>query len=332
MKISESADTALHLTEPLAFRRARLAGEFRPSNVRNFRISLKQWKMFHAVVDFDGFTGAASHLHISQSAISYTLAKLQEQLGVSLLKIEGRKAQITEEGKILLDRSRELVRNAVELEALAENLRNGWGPEIRIVTDPSFPPQLLMKTLRKLSPFSQNVRLSVEEASLSEARKALHERAADLAVSTEVPMGFMGSELIEVEHIAVAHPDHSLFSLNREITTDDLEKQVQIVISGGDQAGEQSNYRLSRYSRFWRVSGIDTAIDALRHGLGYAWLPRCRVQKWLDEDQIAILPLDKGSAYKSTLYLVLGHGVAPKSGAKRFADELSNLAASESSQ
>lgn len=332
MKMSESTDATLDLAEPLAFGGARLAGEFRPSNARNFRISLKQWKMFQAVVDFDGFTGAASHLHISQSAISYTLAKLQEQLGVSLLKIEGRKAQITEEGKILLDRSRELVRNAVELEALAENLRHGWGPEIRLVVDPGFPPQLLMRALRKLSPFSLNTRLSVEEATPNQAKKALHERAADLAISTEVPVGFVGNELIEIEHVAVAHPEHPLFSLKREITADDLEKQVQIVISGtSEHVNDNFNYRLSRYSRFWNVSGIDTAIDALRHCLGYAWLPRCRVQRWLDENHICILPLNSGATSKSTLYLIFGHAVGLDSGAKRFAEELHSLALSDQS-
>jgi DNA-binding transcriptional LysR family regulator len=331
MKMSESTDATLNLNEPLAFRDTRLTGEFRPSNVRNFRISLKQWKMFHAVVDFDGFTGAASHLHISQSAISYTLAKLQEQLGVSLLKIEGRKAQITEEGKILLDRSRELVRNAVELEALAENLRHGWGQEIRLVVDPSFPPQLLMRALRKLSPFSLNIKLSVEEATLSQIKKALHERTVDLAISTEVPVGFIGNALVEIDHVAVAHPEHSLFSLKREITADDLEKQVQIVIPGSNDH-INDGFFLSRYSRFWKVSGIETAIDALRHCLGYAWLPRCRVQRWLDENQICILPLNHGATYKSTLYLILGHGVGPDSGAKRFADELCGLVEGGSSQ
>lgn len=331
--MSDSADAALALKESAAFRGARLAGEFRPSNVRNFRISLKQWKMFHAVVDFDGFTGAASHLHISQSAISYTLAKLQEQLGVSLLKIEGRKAQITEEGKILLDRSRELVKNAVELEALAENLRNGWGPEIRLVVDPSFSPQLLMRALQRLSPFSLNIKLSVEEGTLNQVKNALHDRTVDLAISTEIPVGFTGKQLIEIEHVAVAHPEHPLFSLKREITSEDLEKQVQIVISGGNEhIIDHSNLRLSRYSRFWKVSGIDTAIDALRHCLGYAWLPKCRVQRWLDEEQISVLPLNNGAAYKSTLYLILGHAVGPKSGARRFADELISLAVAESTQ
>lgn len=333
MKMNDSADAALNMKEPLAFRGARLAGEFRPSSVRNFRISLKQWKMFHAVVDFDGFTGAASHLHISQSAISYTLAKLQEQLGVSLLKIEGRKAQITEEGKILLDRSRELVKNAVELEALAENLRNGWGPEIRLSIDPSFPPELLMRALRKLSPYSLNIKLSVEEATLQQVKKALHERTADLAISTEVPVGFTGKKLIEIEHVAVAHPEHPLFALRRDITAEDLEKQVQIVIAGSnDNPAEQSNYRLSRYSRCWKVGGIDTAIDALRHCLGYAWLPKCRVQRWIDENQISILPLHNVATYKSSLYLILPGNAGAKSGAKRFADELLSLAEVEPPQ
>jgi DNA-binding transcriptional ArsR family regulator len=100
---------------------------------RTIRISLKQWRMFHAVVDSNGFVEAAEKLHMSQSAISHALAKLQEHLGVALLTLKGRRAQITEEGKVLLERSRELLRHAVELEDLAENLRLGWGPEIRLI-------------------------------------------------------------------------------------------------------------------------------------------------------------------------------------------------------
>ncbi|RJG01294.1 LysR family transcriptional regulator [Noviherbaspirillum sedimenti] len=327
MKFSESMNGSVNLGESLTLRGMQMGREFHPFNARSSRISLKQWKMFQAVVDFDGFTGAASHLHISQSAISYTLAKLQEQLGVSLLKIEGRKAQITEEGKILLDRSRDLVRNAMELEVLAENLRHGWGPEIRLAVDPSFPPQLLMLALRKLFPHSLNIRLSVEEMTLYQANIALHERTADLAITTQVPIGFEGSELIEIEHIAVAHPEHPLFCLKRQITLDDLEKQVQIVISGsGDRVSANANHLLPGYSRLWNVNGVDTAIDALRHGLGYAWLPKYRVQRWLDENKISILPLNNGASYKSHLHIIFGSSVGPKSGAKRFADVLCKLA------
>src|ERR671927_403894 len=75
----------------------------RRQDAKNFHITLKQWKMLHAVVDCGGFTDAAEYLHISQSAISYTIAKLQEQLGIPVLKLEGRKAQLTEVGRELLE-------------------------------------------------------------------------------------------------------------------------------------------------------------------------------------------------------------------------------------
>ena len=39
-----------------------------------------------------GFAQAAEALHRSQSSVSYTVARMQDQLGVPLLRIDGRKA------------------------------------------------------------------------------------------------------------------------------------------------------------------------------------------------------------------------------------------------
>lgn len=294
-----------------------------PHNDRNLHISLKQWKMFHAVIDFDGFNGAAEHLHVSQSSISYTLAKMQEQLGVSLLTLKGRKARITEEGKLLLQRSRDLVKNALEIEQLAESLRQGWAPEIRLAVDPSFPPELLISALRKMSSQAQNLRLSVKEATVDQAEQALRENSIDLAISTQVTPGFAGKELIEVEHVAVAHPEHAFFNLKRGITIDDLETQLQIAISSSnDYVTADIDYCLPRYSRLWNVSSLDKAIGALRHGLGYAWLPRNGVQRWLEGNRIRMLPLINGNSHKISLYLVFGRSTAANSGAQIFADAL----------
>jgi DNA-binding transcriptional LysR family regulator len=61
----------------------------------SLRSSIDQWQVLAAVVDAGGFAQAARTLHKSQSAISYTLAQLQESLGVRLLQIEGRRAVLT---------------------------------------------------------------------------------------------------------------------------------------------------------------------------------------------------------------------------------------------
>ena len=66
------------------------------------RVTLDQWRTLQAVVDHGGFAQAAEVLHRSQSSVSYTVARMQDQLGVPLLRIDGRKAVLTEAGEVLL--------------------------------------------------------------------------------------------------------------------------------------------------------------------------------------------------------------------------------------
>ncbi|MFC1748652.1 LysR family transcriptional regulator, partial [Pseudomonadota bacterium] len=70
------------------------------------KVSLDQWRALQAVVECGGYAQAAKQLHRSQSSVSYSVARLQEQLGVPLLEIHGRKAQLTPAGEALLNRSR----------------------------------------------------------------------------------------------------------------------------------------------------------------------------------------------------------------------------------
>jgi DNA-binding transcriptional LysR family regulator len=327
MKMNHLNDIAA--MRPRLLGAARTARKSRPHDTRNFRISLKQWRILHAVNDCGGFAGAAEFLHVSQSTVSYTLAKLQEQLGVPLLKIEGRKAQVTESGRALLERSRHLIKEALEIEVLAENLRKGWRSEVHLVVDHNFPTRLLMLSLREFSLLDYNIKVCLSEATLPEIEKALIERTADLAISCQVPPGFMGNPLIELENVAVAHPDHSLFRLQRTITAADLERQVQVAICSSKEPAYRNSHTL-RYVQRWNVNSFDTAVEALRERLGYAWLPTHRVQKWLDQGKLAILPLEEERAYKMHLYLIHGRPWIPGSGASRLAELLHHLASTDS--
>lgn len=86
---------------------------------RRYRSSLAQWQVLHAVVDHGSFAGAAEHLGLTQPAISYSIAKLEDLFTVSLFKQSGRKAYLTEAGRELLERSRLLLDLATELELFA---------------------------------------------------------------------------------------------------------------------------------------------------------------------------------------------------------------------
>ena len=71
---------------------------------------LKQMQYFITVAKYQSFTEAAEQCFISQSAISQQIKSLEKELGVELLKREGRQFSLTpageyfyRHGKVLLD-------------------------------------------------------------------------------------------------------------------------------------------------------------------------------------------------------------------------------------
>lgn len=301
----------------------------RPHDIHNLYVSLKQWRIFHAVVDCGGFAEAAKSLHLSQSTISYTVAKLQDQLGTSLLRIEGRKAILTAEGRALLERSRNVLKDAVELETFARNLGQGWGEEVRLVVDHNFPVHLLTQALSRFTALGKGAaHVRLREVHTLQADEVLRDPNVDLAISERVPLGYLGEPLTEVEYIAVAHPEHPLMKLDREVVTLDLLQHIQIDMGQGN-AAEKVSPGNPKHTRRWLMNSFDTVVAAVCEGLGYAWLPRHRVRKWLDQGTLAQLPLGDQRAYKSILYLIHGRPWCTTPAASRLADVLRAFAAEE---
>jgi len=271
------------------------------------RVSLDQWRTLQAVVDHGGYAQAAERLHRSQSSISYAVARLQEQLGVALLQIEGRKAVLTPAGEALLKRSRQLVADAAELEVFAHDLEQGWESELRLVVDSAYPSSCLMASLKRFMPLSRGCRVQLNEVVLSGADEALLEGRADLAICGQVPSGFLGDQLIEVEFVAVAHPDHPLHRLGRALGNDDLRRETQVVIRDSGVNIKRDVGWLGSANR-WTVTSLDRAADALVAGLGFAWLPTHLVDSYIERELLRPLPLRAGGRRAATLFLVLGQG------------------------
>jgi DNA-binding transcriptional LysR family regulator len=268
-------------------------------------VTLEHWRVFQAIIEHGGYAQAAESLHRSQSAISYSMSRLQQQLGVSLLEIDGRKAFLTEAGQALLPRSRQLLHNATEIENFAMHLSEGRESEIRLVVDAAFPNDLLMSSLATFAKQSQGTQVQLREIILSGANDALHNNDADLVIGVNLSNDIMADPLIEIEFHAVAHPDHPLHQLGRAITEDDLDHYMHIVIRDSGQEHIDVGW-LSSQQR-WTVSSIDSALSALQHGLGYGWLPSDRLVQSLGINQLKLLRLHQGQTYKSNLYISFAH-------------------------
>ena len=107
--------------------------------------------MLKAVVDHGGFAQAAAAVFKSQSTVNHAVHKLQDQLGIQLLEVRGRKAHLTAAGDMLLRRTSQLLEQAESLELVAASLNQGEEVEIRLAVDEIFPPECLAGALDELA-------------------------------------------------------------------------------------------------------------------------------------------------------------------------------------
>jgi len=266
------------------------------------RVSLDQWKALQAVVDFGGFAQAARQLNRSQSSISHAVNRLQELLGIKVLEIKGRKAELTEAGKVLLQRSRQLLADASSIEQFAHHLNEGWEAEIRLAVESAFPTDYLMQALKQFDQLEKNTPVRIEEVVLSGAEEALLEGRVDLAISPFVPQGFLAEELIRVNFIAVAAPEHPLHQLGRKLSTKDLGRETHVIVSDSGSKGIDSGWISD--NRRWTVSSPESALKLISNGLGFGWLPEKEIEQQLANNTLKPLALKQGRNNPAILYLV----------------------------
>lgn len=266
------------------------------------KTTLEQWRMLQAVVRHGGFAQAAGAIHKSQSTINHAVHKLQDQLGLPLLEVVGRKAQLTEKGRLLLRRAEQLLEQAGQLENIAGSLAQGTEAEIRIAIDEVYPYEYLAGALQELSLEYPHTRVQLMETVLSGGPELMQAGTVDLLIAADVPQGFLGEALMQAEFIAVAHPDHPLHQQQRKLTLQDLANHRQIVIRDSALGGQVDSGWLGAEQR-WTVSHVATSVDMISRGMGFAWLPASRVAAGIAKGELMELPLEKGSRRSATLYL-----------------------------
>ena len=266
------------------------------------KVSLEQWRILHCIISEGGFNQAAKKMNKSQSAISYAIAKMQEQLGMEVLTLNGRKAELTEAGELLLRRSRNLLSEAECLEAAATALHQGWEPVLTIAAEVLFPSYLLMQALDQLSKQAPHTRVEIIESVMSGTTDLIEKRAVDLAICAQLPSGSNGIPLLDIEFEPVAAPNHPLAQQAEPISFQQLAQHRQIIVrDSGEQRSGEGHWQ--KAEQRWTFSNLGSAKTALINGYGFSWAPTCLMQDELTTGQITRLQLEQPTRRKVPLYL-----------------------------
>ncbi|MCG8612494.1 MAG: LysR family transcriptional regulator [Pseudomonadales bacterium] len=284
------------------------------------RITIEQWAALRAVVETGTHAMAAEALNKSQSTISYAIQKLEDQLPVDVFQMRGRKAELTEEGKILYRRAVEILDRAYEAESVAAHLAKGWESEVTLAVDVIANLKPLLIAFQKLAEVSPQTRVRVLETSLSGTDEALLDGRATLVITSRVPPGYNGTFLNTIRMLPVVHHRHPLAQKER-ITDEDLRHHLQVVLRDSGTKREQNSGWLGSEKR-WTVSHFATSRKILREGLGFAFIPESIIEEDLASGELVQLDIAWQSHREIALYLVVNMALEARPAAELLAREI----------
>ena len=131
------------------------------------RLSLDALTVVDAIDRRGSFSAAARELFRVPSTVSYTIARLEEELGVALFERHGPRVALTKAGAELLREGRHLLKAAEDLEHRVRRVASGWETEFAIGMDSMFAPICLHADITDFYAVADQTRLRIGVDSLS---------------------------------------------------------------------------------------------------------------------------------------------------------------------
>jgi DNA-binding transcriptional LysR family regulator len=239
------------------------------------RLSLDQLRVFVQVADSGSFLAAARKLARAQSAVSYAIATLEDQLGVTLFDRSGYRPQLTDPGVALLADARQVLDHVDSLQVRANSYARGQELEVALAVDVFFPTGCLVDLLRRFRDAFPAVTVRLEiEALGAVAERVLDGRAmlGILGTLPTTPPNLLRIALPNVRLVAVVAPRHALAQVKGRVSEKLLSQQTQLVLSDRSELTARQDF--SVHSRLtWRMSDLGTKHALLRAGMGWGNMP-----------------------------------------------------------
>lgn len=251
-------------------------------------MNFEQLKTLNSVVESGSITEAAKRLHKTQPALSMMLKKLEQDLGFSLFDRSGYRLQLTEKGKIYVEKSQLVLTQMAQLQNMSEAFSAGVEHQVKIAIEDICDASKLFADLPKVQQLFPDTQLNFVNVLNLHSLAELKDEKVDLALSPwlvnfEGLGDFETKRVDKLEFSFCIHKDlaarHNIFKLS-DITEESLYHVPQIT---PNELGLelQETKLLKKISRsIIKVDDIQIFMLALQHQLG--WGPMTG-KAWTDE-------------------------------------------------
>ena len=263
------------------------------------RLSLEALEVLDAIDRKGSFSAAAAALYRVPSAITYSVQKLEEDLGLPLFRREGRRSVLTPAGRVLLDQGREILEAADRLVETTRQVHSGWESRLNIALDSLVQIDEVSPVLEKFYDTNPELEITLTEEVLGGAWEAVMEGRADLVIgAAEKPptaTGLRSREFMMVDWVFAVPPGHPLASVDTPLRRDDIAHYRAVVVADSSRSlPPQTSRTLRLFERqaVLRVQTVQQKITAQLSGLGVGFLPRHRIRPLLASGELVELSVD----------------------------------------
>lgn len=187
-------------------------------------LNLERLRTLDALARHGSVSGAAEGLHVTTSAVSQQMAKLEREIGQPLLAKNGRGVRLTDAGRLLADHAARIISQVELAQADVEAQRGCAVGELRIGAFPTAMRGLLPKALIALRAGHPELRALVREMEPEESMAAVVRGDLDLALAIDwynkrmpVPAELTRAHLLD-DSVDIAVPDGHRLADRAEIS------------------------------------------------------------------------------------------------------------------
>lgn len=267
---------------------------------------LRQIEYFQAVVEKGNFYLAAEKCHISQSAISQQIKKLEDEIGVKLLDRHNRTFTLTEAGEHFYRKSIVIMSDIEQLVRETKRINNKTNAVIRLGYYKGYFGDELTKAITEFSQKYPTVDIEIISGSHEQLYDALENKTVDLVLNDQrrAFSGAYNNIILSESRTYIEISARNPLSKLKEIEIDDLKNTPCILVTNANSKDEERQY-------YEKIVGLksdyifsDTPQDArlkIATGQGYMPVDVIGNQQWFDT-AVSRIPLVRKTEPVTKIY------------------------------
>ncbi|WP_338700420.1 LysR family transcriptional regulator [Bradyrhizobium sp. 26S5] len=246
-------------------------------------IKLHDLRCFDAVATKGSFQAAGAALNRSHPSVFAAVARLEQQLGLTLFDRSGYRVGLTDAGRTFHERAQMTLRELDLLQTYADQLVSGEEVVLRVIIGDLCPRPPVLQMLSRFFARYPKTRLHLEYEAIGGPLERLIEGDADLVFHRADPSDplFEQVKLSTTAMVPVVAPGFLPFARTSEITPERMRPFTQCVIRDTARRLSSENFFLIGGAHQCTVPDQAMKKELILHGLAWGHLPA-----WLIEDEL----------------------------------------------